>query len=218
MAMSGCSTCAAVTAPRRLNSSCTEKTKCTRRPLRSRHQLPRDFDDDRAAGTVVDRGAGDAVRRELDPMRPIDDGGADVDAGGQHLVPAGEAGIDVEVLVRDDLVFLLRRRRVVALVGDDARPVAARRRRRSALPAMAARAPARRPAARPAGSHRLDLAHDEAELVHMREQHDRRRARVALERGDQIAEPVGARRQPEGLAAGRRGAGAPCPRSRTGRG
>ncbi len=47
----------------------------------------------------------------------------------------------------------------------------------------------------------LDLAHDETQLVHMGEQHDRWRCRIAFQRCDQIAQPVGPGRQPESLQA-----------------
>ena len=46
---------------------------------------------------------------------------------------------------------------------------------------------------------RLDLADDEAELVHVREQHHARARLVALQRRDQIAEPVGARGDAEAV-------------------
>ena len=53
---------------------------------------------------------------------------------------------------------------------------------------------------------RLDLAHDEAELVHMGEEHDAWRVAVALDRGDEVAEPVRLRLQaiPSSTSARRR--------------
>ena len=62
--MSGASAWAAVTAPRRLNSSCTEKTKCDRRPPRLGGESARDLDHHSAAGAIVDGGPGDALAGE----------------------------------------------------------------------------------------------------------------------------------------------------------
>ena len=44
---------------------------------------------------------------------------------------------------------------------------------------------------------RLDFADDESELVHMREEHHARPVRVAFSGGDQIAKPIGRRRETE---------------------
>ena len=118
--MSGFKACAAVTAPRRLNSSCTENTRCSVGPLGGALQCARDLQHHGAAGAVVDRGADDAVVGELQHVRSIDDRRADHHAGGGNLRRAAVAAIDVEVGVRQDLVFLLRLGGVVALVGDDA--------------------------------------------------------------------------------------------------
>ena len=125
-----------------------------------------------------------------------------------------EPGVDVELGIGEDAVLLLRRRRVVALVGDDARHVAAladaeehRLRRQRLLRHAAEPLDADQPV-------RLDLPHDQPELVHVREQHDARRALRRPQRRDQVAEPVGARRDAE--RGERRGdsAGARGPRSR----
>ena len=86
-------------------------------------QGPHNLDDDGAAGPVIDRCAGDAVNRKRHRLRPVDDGRADIDAGGKRFVAAAEACVDIEVGIGHNPVLFIRRRRMVALVGDDADPV-----------------------------------------------------------------------------------------------
>ena len=150
IATSGFNACAAVTAPRRLNSSCTENTRCSVGPLGSALQRARHFEHHRAAGAVVDRGADDAVVGDFQHVRRIDDRRADHHAGGGDLRGAAVAAIDVELGIRQDLVFLLRLGGVMALVGDDAGDGLALAAPTRAPTATAAPFPARRRRARPA--------------------------------------------------------------------
>ena len=193
MAMSGDSAWAAVSAPRRLNSSCTEKTRCTVGLRAHRGKRAADLDDHRAGGSIVDRRAGNAVAGEADDLRLVHHRCSYIDAGGERLRSAGKAGVDIELGVRQDPVFLVLRGGVMALVGDDAGnvpPVADAEEhglRRERLLRHAAEA------LDPDQPIRLDLADDEAELIHMGEEHDAGIAAVAFERGNEVAEAVGAR-------------------------
>ena len=97
MAMSGCSACAAGSAPRRLNSSCTEKTRCTVGRFVAAFSA-------RATSTITAQPARSSTdvpamrsSASVDHLRPVDDRRADIDAGGAHLLGAGEAGVDVEL-------------------------------------------------------------------------------------------------------------------------
>ena len=98
--MPGCSACAAGSTPRRLNSSCTENDEVHRRRRRARPERARHLEHHRAAGAVVDRRPGDAPARQLDRARPVDDGRADLDAGGARRVGAVEARVDRELPLR----------------------------------------------------------------------------------------------------------------------
>ena len=192
MAISGCSTCAAVTAPRRLNSSCVEEDDMHGRPRHRRHQLPRDLQHHRAARPVIDRGAGNAPVRQFHHIRLVDNRRSHIDPGLQHRFGARKAGVDIDVLIGHDLVFFVLPRRVVRLVGDDAGDVAALADREDHR--LRGKRPLRH-AAQPLDPDQavlLDLAHDQAELVHMGEQHHRGRTFPARDRRDQVAHPVGA--------------------------
>ena len=94
--------------PRRLCSSCTDNTRCTVGPaLPSARRRQRE--QRRAAGAVVDGGAGDAPAGQLQHPWQVDHGRADADAGGFGLRLRGEAGVDGELRVGHHGVLLVRR-------------------------------------------------------------------------------------------------------------
>jgi hypothetical protein len=123
-AMSGCRACAAATwAPRRLNSSCTEKTRCTVGPP-SAAAGGQGRSAGRAARAVVDRWC---RRCGCPPSRSL--------AGGRRrgcrcVMPAASTPLSSRGRCRcgsrglEDAVFLLGRGGVVGLVQDDAGDVA----------------------------------------------------------------------------------------------
>ena len=152
-----------------------------------------ELEDRGTSRPVVDRSAGQAVVRQGDDLGPVDHRGADADAGGLDRVRRGEADIDVEFGIGDDAVFFLRRGRVMALVGEHPRQV----------PALAHAQQYGLRGQRPLGDPAqpfdpqetigFNLADHETKLIHVGEQHHARRPRIALDRGDQVAQPVAAR-------------------------
>src|ERR1700722_3090334 len=161
-----------------------------RRSLTDGREQARDLHDDCAASAIIDRGSSDPVSLKDDGFRRIDNGGADLDAGGRGGFGAREAGVDQDFLVGDDTILVLRTCRVVALVADDCADVA------SLANADEKLVRGERPfgdaaeTLKPDESAGLDFPDDETERVHGGEQHHVWPVLVALRGGDQIAEPV----------------------------
>ena len=115
------------------------------------------------------------------------------------LVGAREPGVDHDLLIGQDAIFLFGARGVVALVGDDGANVAALG---DADQNLLRRQRALRDAAhsfKTDETARFDFANDEAELIHMREKHHCRPIRQSGRCRDQVAQPVGLRRKSERL-------------------
>ena len=85
----------------------------------------------------------------------------------------------------------------MAFVGDDARQGAAAVQREHHLLRRQRFLGHAANALDPDKSRSFDLAHDKTELVHVRDQHHGRFGFVAVERRDEIAEPIATRRQTE---------------------
>ena len=112
---------------------------------------------------------------------------------------AREPGVDHDLLIGQDAIFLFGARGVVALVGYDGANVAPLG---DADQNLLRRQRALRDAAQSFKTNetaRFDFANDEAELIHMREEHHRRPIRCSGRCRDQVAEPVGLRRESERL-------------------
>ena len=152
----------------------------------------------RTARTVIDRGACDALSRQFDHTGGVNHGGADANARSLDRGFAAMARVDANFGRGQNFVLFVWRGGMVGLVHDDARDVALSAAKGHLLRGHRAFADAAH-AFDPDQAIRFDLADKKAQLIHMGEDHHRGLGRITRNRGDQIAQTVGAVGQAQGV-------------------
>ena len=144
-------------------------------------QISGNFQQHRAACPVINGRPGNSVWGQFHDMRLVNDRRSHFDTGVAHRISAIEAGIDIELAIGDDLIFFVRSRRVMALVGDHAHripPFADLEQNRLRQQSPLRNTPHPFDANKPV---RLNFSDHKPKLIHMGEQHHRRRVRIAFQ-------------------------------------